>query len=218
MKPNPAKAFEWSLVPHGDDGRRVRGIIAHCGAYSCTTTVAVPVNTQSNGTGQDAEAEYKFISRKLERMGWQIGKVRYQHRCPKCISILKFDNKVEAKAEAQKGAPMQVVENTRVMSREDRRIIFDKLNQVYLDDKVGYSVGWTDEKVASDLGVPRAWVRVLREENFGDEIANEDIHKTVNEARALLSEMQLLKPDVAQWLSLLNKVEKSLAEIQKVLK
>ncbi|MET3995011.1 hypothetical protein ABID65_006677 [Bradyrhizobium sp. S3.9.2] len=216
MRLNPAKAFEYALVPHGDDGRRVRGIIAHCGAYGCNNVATVPVNTQSNSTGNDDEIEFKFISRKLERMGWQIGHVRYQHRCPKCLSIVKFDNKVEAKKNGAQ--PMKVVENTRVMSREDRRIIFDKLNQVYVDDAVGYGAGWTDEKVATDLGVPRAWVRVIREENFGDEVANEDIRKKLNEATALLAEMKQIEPDVRQWLALLDKTEKQLAEIQKVFK
>jgi hypothetical protein len=216
MRPNPAKAFEYALVPHGDDGRRVRGVIVHCGAYGCESIASVAVNTQSNSAGQDDEIEYRFISRKLERIGWQIGKARYQHRCPKCLSILNFDKKVEAK---NNGAPaLKVVENTRVMGREDRRIIFDKLNQVYVDDSIGYGAGWTDEKVATDLGVPRAWVRLLREENFGDEVANEDIRKKLNEATAALSQMKTMEPDVRQWLSLLDKTEKQLAEIQKVFK
>lgn len=114
---------------------------------------------------------------------------------------------------------LQVVqENAKVMTREDRRIIFEKLNDVYIDGKIGYGRGWTDEKVANDLGVPRAWVKLLREENFGDEVGNEDIREQAAEAQAALAEIRKLEPDMRRLLALADKVEKSLAEIQKVLK
>jgi hypothetical protein len=111
-----------------------------------------------------------------------------------------------------------VQENVRPMTREDKHIVFAKLSEVYIDDKVGYGRGWTDEKVATDLGVPRAWVRLIREEFFGDEVGNEEIREQVAEAQAALVGMRKLEPDMRRLLSLADKVEKSLAEIQKVLK
>ncbi len=45
------------------------------------------------------------------------------------------------------------------LTRENRRIILAKLEEVYVDEKTGYSPGWTDAKLALDLGVPRAWVK-----------------------------------------------------------
>lgn len=55
----------------------------------------------------------------------------------------------------------------RQMSREDRRLIFAKLEEVYVDEGTGYTKGWHDERVAQDMAVPRSWVEVIREENFG---------------------------------------------------
>ena len=57
-------------------------------------------------------------------------------------------------------------EAPRTMTRDERRIIFEKLNDVYVSEKVGYMEDWNDEKVAKDLGVARAWVSGLREEMF----------------------------------------------------
>ena len=62
----------------------------------------------------------------------------------------------------------------RTMSRDDRRIIFGKLETCWSDEKKTYDQGWTDERVAKDLGVPRAWVSTVRDENFGP-VANVDL-------------------------------------------
>lgn len=56
------------------------------------------------------------------------------------------------------------------MQREDRRIVADKIADVY--DDAGYIAPWTDELVAQDLGVPRAWVAEVRDFMFGP--ANEN--------------------------------------------
>lgn len=73
----------------------------------------------------------------------------------------------------------------RQMTKEDRRLIFAKIDEVYLDESKGYSTGWSDKNVASDLGVPQAWVKTIREENFGSEGANEDVKALIAEAREI---------------------------------
>jgi hypothetical protein len=54
------------------------------------------------------------------------------------------------------------------MQKADRRIVFNKLEDVYADD--GYKDEWTDAKVAAELGCPIEWVAKIRDENFGPEI------------------------------------------------
>ncbi len=56
-------------------------------------------------------------------------------------------------------------------SIEDRRIINGKLLDLYAEK--GYSAGWSDERLAKDLGVPRAWVAQVREFSFGPDIDEE---------------------------------------------
>lgn len=75
----------------------------------------------------------------------------------------------------------------REMSRDDRRVIFAKLDEVYLDEKRGYEQGWSDHRVATDLGVPRKWVETIRAENFGNIGTNEDMAAFMAEAEALLT-------------------------------
>jgi hypothetical protein len=76
-------------------------------------------------------------------------------------------------------------EPPRNMTRDDRRIIISKLDAVYLDAKRGYDAGWSDQKVATDLGVPRKWVEDIRAENFGDVGTNEEMNEFYEQAKAL---------------------------------
>jgi hypothetical protein len=61
-------------------------------------------------------------------------------------------------------------EPPRTPSIDDRRIITHKLTECYADG--GYISPWTDQQVADDLGVPRAWVSEVREFSFGPEGSN----------------------------------------------
>lgn len=64
------------------------------------------------------------------------------------------------------------------MGRDERRLIFEKLNEVYVDERTGYSAKWSDETVAKDMGVPRAWVSEVRDQNFGPD-RNEELKAAV---------------------------------------
>jgi hypothetical protein len=80
-------------------------------------------------------------------------------------------------------------------TREDKRIVLAKLQEVYLDETRGYCEGWNDNKVASDLGVPRAWVVTLREDNFGPENSSPEDRDTVQTALELKRKIDALTED-----------------------
>lgn len=61
------------------------------------------------------------------------------------------------------------------MTRADKRVIFAKLEEVYGDETTGYKGSWNDTKVATDLGIPTAWVALVREDTFGPETNAETI-------------------------------------------
>lgn len=103
-------------------------------------------------------------------------------------------------------APKRAAEPPREMSRDDRRLIFAKLDEVYVDENTGYSAGWTDDKVATDLGVPRAWVAQIRDENFGPG-TNEEITKLLGE----VNETVRLHEGVKSRLIELQRLENGLA-------
>lgn len=127
------------------------------------------------------------IERKFGEMGWDIGANENRDFCPACNNRRK--QKVTLKVVPEKTPPAEDLQQSqpREMGRDDRRLIFAKLDEVYLDERRGYEVGWSDHKVASDLGVPRKWVEVIRAENFGLIGTNEDMSRFLNEAQELLA-------------------------------
>lgn len=89
-------------------------------------------------------------------------------------------------------SPSGGADQPREMSREDRRIIFAKVDELYLDDKSGYVAPWTDSAVARDLGVPRAWVATVRDELFGPEGSNQDFDDFLAKAAPIIADMKNL--------------------------
>ena len=100
------------------------------------------------------------------------------------------------------------------MTKEDRRIIFAKIDENYVDEMSGYSGDWNDEKVAKDLNVPRAWVSQIREDNFGPEIGEvvaQDVTLIQNEmekARKILADIDAAVAGMsAQYQSILQSLQ-----------
>lgn len=113
--------------------------------------------------------------------GWRVGAAARKDACPACcrpdpavraplppVSTgetampdphVKTIDLVPAKADAPREPRL-----------EDRRIINLKLSECYGDG--GYATPWTDQRVADDLGVPRAWVSEIRETMYGPEGSN----------------------------------------------
>jgi hypothetical protein len=84
------------------------------------------------------------------------------------------------------------LDNIKPMSRIERRIIISKLNDVYVDEKIGYRGDWSDGKVATDLGVPVQWVAEIRDENFGPE----DINEADTELAKKMTELEHMAAEV----------------------
>lgn len=220
--------FGATKVSYGD--KMVRGITVSCG--HCVAVESLPVNNFAGRNGAGDEREVQFIKRKMEGRGWKIGNKPDQHRCPGCFAAAKASSARragESKPNGEKPVSVTPIKSLkdiapRLLGREDRRIIFAKLNEVYVGEKIGYGEGWTDEKVANDLGVPRAWVKLVRDENFGDEMASEEIRQKVEEASKLLEQVKAAIPfaeDVVANLKRLNNeaehLGKSLDVIRKAL-
>lgn len=114
-------------------------------------------------------------------------------------------------------------------SLADRRLIFAKLNEVYIDERSGYKAPWDDEAVAKDLGIhiPVEWVRSIRAENFGALNSNGELVALVSEARkfsdeawAAVEELRKSGPLLTKALAMQPKLEaltKRLDEISKAL-
>jgi len=164
-----------------------------------------------------SSCEQALAEQLFRKAGWRLGRARKYDVCPTCVALERQERsrareeRTRAKladvfppelkllaapqeAAEQEGAPATtdaaapVVEPPREMTRADRRIIIAKLEEVYLDGEAGYADGWSDQRVAADLGVPRAWVMRLRDENFGPEASSAQTRNLIADARAVLAE------------------------------
>ena len=201
-------AFDVCSVPI--DGIPKRGVKAVCGW--CGSEETLPVNTIKNyGDGDDKTVERK-IAEKFERIGWLIGRRRRaDNRCKSCFTAIKVKSK---KGQDMKVVPInplptdtavqpppsksiqlppfEMVDGSKP-SREERRIIHNKISEVYRDEKHGYKAGWCDQTVAKDLGVANVeWVSEIRDEYFGPD-TDEVMVQTTDEAKGLLEEAAALK-------------------------
>lgn len=144
------------------------------------------------------------IEKKFAQRGWEIGSNQHWDICPECIAKKKQEKpalKIVPKPE-EKISLVVKAEPPRTMGREDRRIVFEKLNGVYLDEKRGYDSGWSDHKVSVDLGVPRVWVEQVREEMFGP-ASNPEMEQFVKAA----AELQDIKAQLASAMTLREQLE-----------
>lgn len=93
------------------------------------------------------------------------------------------------------------------MSRSDHRRIFAKIMENWDDNRARYSGEYGDQKVASELNVPRAWVEHIRKEAFGDSGDNEEIQELREDIEKHLSTFNLAADDA---LKLAGRVEELL--------
>ena len=176
------------------------------------------------------------ISKKFAQRGWTVGSNEHWDICPSCVAKKKQEKpalKVVSRTE-EKNETVVKPTPPRVMGREDRRIVFEKLNDVYLDERRGYDSGWSDHKVSIDLGVPRAWVEQVREEMFGPASNPEmtdflkaaaelqDIKAQIASMATLRDQLENIKTaiggiNLASLLDRVNRLDKLAAEVKKLL-
>ena len=82
-----------------------------------------------------------IITKKFEQKGWEIGANAQWDLCQSCANKEK---KMPVLNVVTPIKPVSTPSETppREMSRDDRRVIFAKLDEVYLDEKRGYDSGW----------------------------------------------------------------------------
>ncbi|MBP1841995.1 hypothetical protein J2046_000239 [Rhizobium petrolearium] len=113
------------------------------------------------------------ITEHFRGMKWSVGSGARKDLCPECARRRKPKKEkvmADMTAAAKPQADNPRAEKPREMTRDDRRIINDKLDEVYGKDC--YKSPWCDATVAKDLGVPRDWVAQVRDQFFGPEGSN----------------------------------------------
>lgn len=234
MKRHPrGRSFEESTEKYGTQWRRVATIrCRHCGEHD---TISLKMGASLLPPAA--------IEKKFTQKGWAVGSNENWDTCPNCVNkytakpaltiVPKEPTPVVEEVTPMKPEPKLVVTEPRAMQRDDRRIIFEKLNGVYLDEKRGYDPEWSDHRVATDLGVPRIWVEQVREEMFGPVATNPNIEaftkglKELSAYKDQLSEVENVRKqldqlrtliggiNIASMLDRINKLEKLSTEVKK---
>lgn len=200
--------FEWIKATSRGRAGVASGFRITCGKCNEKETFV------QNGTGRKPPkaAEQYFRNR-----GWVIGARPSVDRCPSCWAFQsKPSPKYEPMFEKEKPVTAEKAEAPQEPSREERRIIFAKLQDVYLDETSGYDKGWTDHAVALDLGVPRAWVAAIREENFGPAKDNADLREYLQKLDAIEKEHQKFVGLFSQAKGVADVVKTQLDDLQRL--
>lgn len=192
-----ARHFPSGRIQHGDRTVATSVIECKCGV--------VAHFKQTGTTRKPPEAAEQYF----RAHGWTVGPRATADRCPDCTARLSKP--------VLKVVPMEAKPETpREMSREDRRIIFAKVDELYLDDKTGYAAPWTDSAVARDLGVPRAWVAQVREELFGPEGSNAEFDDFLAKAAPVIADMKNLCRSATAQLEEARRLSERVDELERI--
>ncbi|TCR01082.1 hypothetical protein [Neorhizobium sp. JUb45] len=143
---------EESISVEGNPLKAMKISCAHCGAVAYH-----PFQTGHKRRPPVAAQQY------FQNKGWSVGSSARKDFCP--LHARPAQRKATKNMTNAVANPAPMAEPPRECTREDRRIIMEKLDEVYGKD--AYKTPWTDTAVAKDLGVPRDWVTKTRDEFFG---------------------------------------------------
>lgn len=200
--------------PYGE--KRRPALVITCGHPGCKNEEVMVVS--SNGAPNRS-----FVTRSFANKGWKVGKKPDDDRCPQHA---RGSGKTEEKTDMQKTTPPEQTkaEPPRVMSRDERRIIFAEINDVYAGPS-GYEAPWSDTKVAAALDVPVAWVTEVRTEFFGDACSNPELEefrqhasaseKLVATAQELHKEFELTWSKLQAQMDRINEHQRAMSALRK---
>ncbi|HEV2502358.1 MAG TPA: hypothetical protein VGV39_04750 [Mesorhizobium sp.] len=160
---------------------------------------------QTGATRKPPEAAEQYF----RRNGWTIGARPNGDRCPVCTLRTPKAETMEKPA-----ATPAVAEPT----REERRIVFLKIDEHYESEKVGYRAPWTDAAIARDLNVPRDWVAKVRDEHFGPGGSNADFDAFLEQVAPILADLKNLARSTAAQLEEARKIGERVDDIERLAK
>lgn len=171
----------------------------------CAKCEGKALMVQHKGVHLPPEAGNRYFSSK----GWKIGSTKKGDLCPACQKSQK------PKLEIVKTMQPATAEKPREMTRDERRIIFQKIDEHYVSEERGYQPPWTDGGVARDLGVPQAWVASVREEMFGPAGSNHDIDEFMRVAEPVLKDGRDLVNAAKSLLADANKIVDRIEDLER---
>ena len=164
--------------------------------------------------------------------GWIVGGGPRADICGACYKFINDKRREEAMAKKMSGAtiiteavggkPVSVMTNVpkpaipvsqltlKDVDKTAKRLIDDKLDEVYDASKGGYLNGYGDEKVASELNTMVEWVALVRDFGHGPNTSNADISEDVKAVDRSLKEVMEAKRLVDAGVERMAELDKAL--------
>jgi len=174
------------------DGKTSSGYLIKC--QKCSNSDVISNSTRSGSLPPEV------IEKKFAQKGWRVGHRVRDDQCPACIAKeLKVKKRPPKPTEEAPPPALEIkmeidtvkAEAPPEITKEDRRIIFGEIDSHYIDEMRGYDSEWNDARIAESLKVPLAWVRQIREDNFGPEMG-ESVKKDIEEAKVIIAKGEMV--------------------------
>lgn len=197
LKPNDPDYFPVRYHAVEGSPRRNRMRFLKCSDPICAREEEITDNGRT-------ELPTEVVRKKFRQRGWEVGKDRTRDVCPVCIENVRVARRQSKEAKLKVVYPGPSDELSKVsqeavgkvqafkasaapeppetMSRDERRIVFAKIEEHWAGENEGYTAPWTDQKIASDLGVPVGWVAEVRSDFFGEVRDNSEIRELLGRA------------------------------------
>lgn len=165
------------------------------------------------------ESEQYFRSK-----GWEIGSAAAKapvDLCPQCVEARR-SRKVVQMSEHKKDPEKPAVPATAPleMTKEDGRLISRIIEEHWDANLNCYHHGWSDQKLADDVGKAVEWVRTIRDRDFGGVGDDPDVHIFLEKVMALDNEttaeerrLDELSSSTTATASLLDAVRKQMVDV-----
>ena len=241
------RIFPQDHVEH-TEGHWVRAYRIQCGNPSCMEIEKVSINTSGSSGGDDSDQLNRRAQRKFEEQGWKIGKRDKDDRCPLCVNssatVIPMPPPAESSVRAdllQTTAPAplppyatqddnaflkpksgagQLAHGGRAITREDKRAIAAKLEDVWSNQEHGYQSGWSDNRVAKDMRCPIGWVADVRDDMFGPVGESPELRAIMAEAQEVFTAMKETRAEVQRNIGaaelLWSDIKKGQSDIQRL--
>jgi len=142
------------------EGRTRRAQILSCSVPGCDCKMEIAIN--------ESRKPPDVILNIARRKGWDINEGKRIFRCP--------EHRKDAKVTTKEA-------DVRQPTREQRRAIFREIDDNYSGR--AYVAGVTDKSIGEKLKCPWAWVKDIREENFGPAGLDPDLQAAITKAAEL---------------------------------
>ena len=170
MKPPDYEGITESVQRTGGQTRRVQ--VVKCSCEGCTAQIEMPVTNERKPPS--------VIFNIARRKDWSVNEGKREFLCP--------DHKKGSKMATTPKEP-----EVRQPTKEQRRLIFREIDENYSGKC--YVSGVTDKSIGEKLKMPWAWVKEIREENFGPAGLDPAIQAAINKVEELEGRITKMETD-----------------------